>query len=253
VTAIAAVLFDMYGTLTPNFPQAFWDEQKRESAAPLGIPAHEWVASLDESWHERVSGQFGDLTETFRTVAARLGRTPTDEQLAAAVAARYASYRAGQQLRPDALETLRALRAEGLKTALVSDCTAELPALWESLELAPHFDAAVFSSREGTRKPDPKLFRAAAQRLGVTPEVCLYVGDGGGNELAGSAAVGMLPVLLAAEDWAGSRAPGRPETQWTGLRAAALAEIPGILARVRAGNAEAADRAGAGGAAETAA
>lgn len=239
MTAIAAVVFDMYGTLTPNFPQSHWDEQKRASAVPLGIADHEWVAALDGTWHERVSGVFGDLSATFRAVAARVGRDdPTEAQLAAAVEARYASYRGSHRLRPDALETLRALRADGLKIALVSDCTAELPAVWDSLELAASFDAAVFSCEEGTRKPDPKLFHAAADRLGVSPPSCLYVGDGGGNELAGSAAVGMLPVLLAADDWAASRAPGRPETSWTGLRAAALSEIPAVVARLRAEAAE---------------
>jgi hypothetical protein len=48
--------------------------------------------------------------------------------------------------------------------------------------------------------------------------------------LAGSARVGMTPVLLAGEDWAASHAPGRPETEWTGLRATTLSEFPGIVA-----------------------
>jgi putative hydrolase of the HAD superfamily len=230
VTQFTAVVFDMYGTLTPSWPKAFWDQQKRLCAAPLGVPEDAWIEALDATWHERVSGLYGSVAETFLTVAARLGHSPSEAQLAASVAARYASYRDFQELRPDALETLRTLRAAGLKTALVSDCTAELPEVWDELELAGFFDVAVFSSRERTRKPDPELFRAAAERLGVAPEQCLYVGDGGGDELAGSAAVGMLPVLLAAADWADNHAPGRPEQEWRGLRAATLAEIPGILA-----------------------
>lgn len=241
MTDLAAVVFDMYGTLTPNWPQTYWDEQKRGSAAGIGIPPEEWIAALDGSWHERVSGLFGGLFETFRTVAGLAGHSPTDEQVALAVEQRCATYRDSQRLRPDALETLRALRAAGLKTALVSDCTGELPAVWDAMPLADLFDTAVFSCVEGTRKPDPKLFRAAAQRLGVQPEQCLYVGDGGGDELRGSAAVGMLPVLLAAPDWAGSHAPGRHRDAWTGLRAEALSEIPGLLESLRAARPAAAD------------
>jgi putative hydrolase of the HAD superfamily len=160
------------------------------------------------------------------------GRDPVrarDEQLAEAVALRYAAYRRAQQLRPDAIDTLRALRADGIKIALVSDCTHELADQWDDLELAEFFDATVFSCHEGTRKPDPRLFRAAAERLAVPPGSCLYVGDGGGDELAGSAAVGMHPVLLAGEDWAEHHAPGRPEAEWTGLRAETLSQIPGII------------------------
>jgi putative hydrolase of the HAD superfamily len=230
VTYFAAVVFDMYGTLTPSWPRSYWDEQKRSCAGPLGIPADVWVEELDATWHERICGHYGGLSETLAAVAARLGFSPTEAQLAAAVADRHASYRGFQRLRPDALETLRRLRASGLKLALVSDCTAELPETWEALELAELFDATVFSSRERTRKPDPRLFRAAAERLGVAPEQCLYVGDGGGDELAGSAAVGMLPVLLAGQDWADNHAPGRPEQEWSGLRIATLSEIPGLLA-----------------------
>jgi putative hydrolase of the HAD superfamily len=227
---ISAVVFDMYGTLTPSWPKSNWDAQKRACAASLGLPEEDWLAALDASWAERLTGSLGSLTETFRVVATRAGRAPTDEQLAEAVAARYETYRGAQELRPDALSTLRALRADGYRIALVSDCTHDLADLWDELELAPFFDAAVFSCSEGTRKPDPRLFLAAAERLGVPPEECLYVGDGGGDELAGSAGVGMHPVLLAGEDWEANHAPGRPADPWTGRRAERLAEIPGILA-----------------------
>jgi putative hydrolase of the HAD superfamily len=127
------------------------------------------------------------------------------------------------------VDTLRALRESGVKIALVSDCTHELPDLWNSLELEPYFDATVFSCSEGVRKPAAELFLAAASRLGVEPRQCLYVGDGGGDEMAGSAAVGMLPLVLVAPDWAQHHAPGRPEQEWTGLRATALSQIPDML------------------------
>jgi len=223
----------MYGTLTPSLSKAYWDEQKRACAESIGVPADAWVAALDDTWHERVSGLFGGMTQTFRTVAERAGHTPTQEQVTAAVEARLVAYRQGQRLRPDALETLRSLRADGMRLALVSDCTHELPLIWDRTPLAEHFDATVFSCVEQTRKPDPRLFRAAARRLGVPAAQCLYVGDGGGDEMNGSAAVGMVPVLLAGPDWADNHAPGRPET-WTGLRAETLSEIPAIAAAHRA-------------------
>lgn len=229
---ISAVVFDMYGTLTPSWPKAAWDEQKRACAGPLAIAEDAWITALDASWHERVTGAFGSQLETFRTVAIRAGHTPTDEQLASAVEARYAAYRRSWQLRPDAVDTVRALRADGFKIALVSDCTHDLSDTWHEFELAEFFDATVFSCCEGTRKPDPRLFHAAAERLGLPTAACLYVGDGGGDEMAGSGAVGMHPVLLAGEDWAANHAPGRPETEWAGLRATTLSQIPAIIAEL---------------------
>ena len=54
------------------------------------------------------------------------------------------------------------------------------------------------SERLGSYKPDPAIYRTAAQRLGVAPGDCVYVGDGADGELAGAAAVGMT-VLRTTE------------------------------------------------------
>lgn len=231
---ISAVIFDMYGTLTPSRPQAYWDAQKATSAEALGADAATWIAALEATWSQRLIGGLGTTAETFRKIAADLGLSPTDEQLAAAVAARLEAYRQVEELRPDALPTLGALRADGLKIALVSDCTTELPDLWEEFAFAPLFDATVFSSSEGACKPDPRLFRTAAEQLGIAPQECLYVGDGGGGELDGAAGVGMHPVMLAGPDWAEHVAHDRP-ADWPGPRVATLAEIPGLIAELTAG------------------
>lgn len=45
-------------------------------------------------------------------------------------------------------------------------------------------------------KPDPRIYLLAAERLEVSPDVCLYVGDGSDHELSGAKAVGMSPALL---------------------------------------------------------
>lgn len=89
-----------------------------------------------------------------------------------------------------------------MHTALISDCTHELPAFLPSLPVAPLLDAQIFSVELGVCKPDPEIYLAACHRLGVAPTDCLYVGDGGSHELTGAAAVGMTPVRLTAPDLA---------------------------------------------------
>ena len=44
-------------------------------------------------------------------------------------------------------------------------------------------------------KPDPAAYRLVAERLGVSPEDCVFVDDQPGN-LAGAVAVGMVSVHL---------------------------------------------------------
>jgi putative hydrolase of the HAD superfamily len=85
-------------------------------------------------------------------------------------------------------------------------------------------DAAVFSCVERTRKPDPRLFRKVAADLGIEPARCLYVGDGGGNELTGASGVGMRAVLLAGPDWR-QHSDHRRETGWTGPQISSLTEL----------------------------
>jgi putative hydrolase of the HAD superfamily len=40
------------------------------------------------------------------------------------------------------------------------------------------------------------LYAAITARLGVPPEDCRYVGDGGGRELTGARAAGMVQILV---------------------------------------------------------
>lgn len=116
----------------------------------------------------------------------------------------------------DALAALGALRAQGRRIGILSDCSSETPELWPTLPYADLVDAAVFSFDVGTRKPDRRMYVAVADALGVEPEDCLYVGDGSSHELTGAEAAGMTAVMFDAcpdpalqydrdEAWAGAR------------------------------------------------
>lgn len=101
--------------------------------------------------------------------------------------------------------------------------------LWPESPTAGLIDAPVFSCVEGVRKPDPRLFRAACQRLGVEPGACIYVADGYHGELATARALGMEAVLL--------EVPGEPTSEfrpdeaatWAGRRIRALSELVGLV------------------------
>ena len=69
-------------------------------------------------------------------------------------------------------------------------------AAWPRSPLRPCFDAAIFSCDVGAAKPDAGIYLAACETLGVAPAECLFVGDGGSDELRGAAALGMVPVQM---------------------------------------------------------
>ncbi|MBL0387803.1 HAD family hydrolase [Tumebacillus sp. ITR2] len=90
------------------------------------------------------------------------------------------------------VETLEALRARGLKLGIVTNGQTEMQSLGLSvLGLNERVDAVLISEAEGLRKPDPALFARAAERLGVAPEACLYVGDHPRNDIHGARTAGM--------------------------------------------------------------
>src|SRR5439155_6795742 len=89
---------------------------------------------------------------------------------------------------------LEALRARGLKLALVSNAFDPGWLLHRDLEqmgLADRLDFAVFSSEVGKRKPHPAIFERALEALGVQPGSALFVGDRLYEDIRGAGEVGM--------------------------------------------------------------
>ena len=197
MSAYRAVIFDFFGTLTRSVKRG---PQHAEIARRLGCDPEVITGVLDRTFHSRARGTFGSAEATLRWVSEQAGGRPQPEQVQAAVPARVDALRADTQLRPDAVSALAAVKARGLSTAVISDCTHELPVFLPSLPVAALLDAQIFSVEVGYCKPDPRIYRSACQMLGVRPEECLYVGDGGSRELTGAAAVGMTPVRLVAPD-----------------------------------------------------
>jgi putative hydrolase of the HAD superfamily len=122
------------------------------------------------------------------------------------------------------------LRSHGYRIGLVANQPIGLPSLWKEVPIAAHFDAALFSCEVGILKPDPRIYAMACQRLNVTPERCLFVGDGGSAELTGATRVGMQAIRIRVpyEDIRLDALLGR-ET-WTGVTIASLDEVVSIAA-----------------------
>jgi len=224
VEGFSAVAFDFFGTLTPGTPAEVWLRHATEVAAVIGVDGDSFQRALDETFPERATGALGNLPQTMRALAARLAVQLTGDQIDAACRMRRQVQRRLFTLRDDALPTIEWLRGRGLRIGVLSDCTIELPESWPELPLSAFVDAAVFSCIAGFRKPDPRLFELFVARLGVDPRSCLYVGDGGGNELTGARAAGMRAVLLAAHDSSSSAVYGK-EAGWDGDRISSLDEL----------------------------
>ena len=227
--AYRAVVFDFFGTLTRAVRRG---PQHAEIARALGADPDAVRGVLDRTFQARAVGRYGDAAATLRWVIEQAGGHPRPAQVRAGVPARVDALKADTRLRDDAVSALSAIRRRGLRTAMISDCTHELPAFLPSLPVAALLDAKIYSVRLGVCKPDPRIYLAACRELDVPPGDCLYVGDGGSHELTGAAAVGMTPVRLAAPDLA-NHLVFDADTNFTGRRVRSLTEVIGLIDRAR--------------------
>lgn len=228
MSRVRAVLFDLFHTL---ISLEVAQSPGRATAEILGIGADEWRDAWARDPGEYALGRV-DVAGPIRRLARELNPAVTDAQVEAVLATRHGRFRhALVQVEAETLAGLRALRRDGLLLGLVSNCGRDEVAGWPESPLAPLFDSVVFSCDVGLAKPDPAIYRLAAGNLGVAPGDCLFVGDGGSDELAGARRAGMTPVLLTRhlEVIGPDRIPGRAE------QAAFQVRTVGDLGRLLAG------------------
>jgi HAD superfamily hydrolase (TIGR02253 family) len=101
------------------------------------------------------------------------------------------------RMKKDVLETLKKIKAKGFKTALISDLTTHIQLRkMNKLKITPYIDFLVTSEEAGAEKPHPIMFLLALNKLRVSPEESIMVGDNPINDIEGANAVGIDSVLL---------------------------------------------------------
>ncbi|GAB2730877.1 HAD-IA family hydrolase [Kitasatospora kifunensis] len=209
---IKGIMFDFSGTLFRVEPTARWlgavataagveltaeelaDGARRlqeYGALPGGAEPRVLPAELVEAWETR------DLSAARHRAAyaglARAAGSPGPE-LADALYDRHLTPEAWQPY-PDTEPVLRELRRRGLPVAVVSNIGWDLRPVFRAHGLDELVDAYLLSYEVGVQKPDPVIFEAACDRLGLAPSDVLMVGDSRAAD-GGAAALGcpFLPV-----------------------------------------------------------
>jgi putative hydrolase of the HAD superfamily len=230
VILLRAVIFDFFGTLVPNFTQSAHKDMLRQMACITGAPIERFVEGWLATFNQRATGIFPTTRSNIEAVCRGLDVAPEDYQYEAAIRLRCEFEKAQAVPRPAAISTLQAVRSLGLKTCLISDCSAELPQIWHETPFAPFFDSAVFSCCVKMRKPNREIYFEACRQLEVEPAQCLYVGDGGSRELSGASQAGMSAILLASPEEQDNADTHRIDAEvWTGRKISELEELLAIL------------------------
>src|SRR5262249_43638977 len=102
----------------------------------------------------------------------------------------------GWMLFPETLAVLQHLKTMGLKLGIISNFDTRIYSVMISLGIRDLFDAVTLSSETGYCKPDPAIFAAAVQALGVPASKILLVGDSLYDDVLAGIQAGLTAVLL---------------------------------------------------------
>jgi putative hydrolase of the HAD superfamily len=193
--ALDAVTIDGYGTLLELsdpvgelralLPDHAPDAIERAFRAEAEYYVAHTVEARDE---EGLARLHAECTAVFNEA---LGSNLTPEQYVGAL--RF-------EILPGVVEGLARLRASGLALAVVANWDYGLHGHLARHGLAVWFDTVVTSAEAGAKKPDPRPFLVALERLGVDPGRAVHVGDHPPHDEVGARAAGLgfEPAPLAA-------------------------------------------------------
>jgi putative hydrolase of the HAD superfamily len=199
---LRAVLFDAGNTLL------FLDYARMAEAvgAALGLPltgaglaaggpaAARSMEQRRATDRERAAAYLEALFLTAGVPAERL------EQVRDTLARLHAERHLWSGIAADTHDALARLRAAGLRLGVVSNSDGRVEEALGVSGLRDYFDVVVDSTLAGVEKPDPAIFRAALDVLGVRPSEALYVGDLYDVDVIGANAAGIPAVLLLAPE-----------------------------------------------------
>jgi putative hydrolase of the HAD superfamily len=221
MTSTSAVLLDLWDTLATIGSDTLiaW---RRRGAELAGVDPD----CLQERWtgtvNARSVGGLGSPRDEVRhLLAACSGHSAGDHVVDELVRMEASGWRSGVRLYEDVLPALDALRRDGRRLAIVSNCSWQTRGVVEAIGLAGEVDVVVLSFEVGLLKPGPAILRLALERLGADPASSALVDDVSAN-LDAARALGMGTVLMDRSDRAASRAPAHPTVRDLGAALAAL-------------------------------
>jgi putative hydrolase of the HAD superfamily len=240
---IRTVLFDLGGTLLyfdGELPDVFRraDEALMNALEERGITldreafCQDFRARMDAYYSERET-EFIEFTTTYVLKEALVSwgyLGVPDTTIQPALAALYRVSQAHWQPEEDALSALTALRDKGYKLGLISNAgdDTDVQVLVDKAKLRPYFDVILTSAALGIRKPNPRIFEIALNRLEAPPDQAVMVGDTLGADILGAINAGVRSIWITRRaDTPANRA--HTDTITPDAAVETLAEVPAMV------------------------
>ena len=193
-----AIIFDLFGTLINVYEKEVYNNLIKEMSNSLDIDFRDFYKYWnEETYDDRMKGKYKNNYENIEWIFKKIKREINEKQIKKAVEIRKNFTLMSLRLyRENLMEVLENVKRRGYKIGLITDCSPDVPELWEKLDYSKYFDEVIFSCDVKLKKPDEKIYNLMLEKLNEKAESCYYVGDGGSYELTGAKKVGMHPILI---------------------------------------------------------
>lgn len=195
---ILALTLDLDDTLWPVLPALERADQAVDAWLRQHHPevARAWPIAAMRALRLQVAAERLDLAHDFTrqrqlTLQQAFAACGVDDAPIEALWEIYFAARNGVELYPDSLPALERITARWPLASLTNG-NADLQRIGIHLHFAHH----VCARDSGVAKPDPRIFLAAAERLGVAPGEILHVGDDPAMDMAGARDAGLRTAWI---------------------------------------------------------
>ncbi len=166
-SSIEAVVFDLDGVLI--------DSERIYVEAWLKVAEELHVEELAAAYPEVIGLPFDQIEVIVKELLN--GRVSMERFRAAMGAAVQKLLVNGFPLKTGAHDVLQFLQTAGVPCAVATSSTTSVPAKLRDTGLEDYFRHVVTRDQVARGKPDPDVYLAAAERLGVAPRLCVAVED----------------------------------------------------------------------------
>jgi HAD superfamily hydrolase (TIGR01509 family) len=194
---IKAVLFDFGGTIDSDgipWKERFYPLYKNEGFHWSEKEYSKYFYSSDDYWTEKQLNRVSYSETLIKQVSLLLKNADAYEKaLAKKIAKQFLS---------DSIKTIkrnlpliRELHKK-YRLGIVSNFYGNLPFIFQEIGLTHYFGAIIDSSNVGVIKPDPKIFKAALDKLNVSANESVFIGDSLKRDMTGAKMMGMKHIWV---------------------------------------------------------
>ena len=190
---IDVIFFDLFFTLiTPKYNDV------RNENDVLGIKKEEWEKYVedDELYLERATGREKNPRKIIESIIEKMDMQVNESEKEEILKLREERFRKSLiEVDNTIMDVLLDIKKSGKKLCLISNADIIDVMHWKESPLKELFDDVIFSYEVGYLKPKTEIYEIALKRMNTIPPKCIFVGDGGSDELKSAKELGMKTIL----------------------------------------------------------